>query len=89
MNKHELREPNRPYAEAKSKFMEKYAGNIASLSNYHGGMETFICFSVLCENARAYARGDINEIWAGAGKLNMDELCRDVKMLDSLARYNW
>ena len=89
MNKHDLREPNRVYAEAKENFMKKYDKSIKSLSKYHGGMETFICFEVLCANARAFARGDIKEIWAGAGVLDMKELCSDVKMLDSLATYNW
>ncbi|MFV0516777.1 MAG: hypothetical protein ACK5MV_05220 [Aminipila sp.] len=89
MNKHDLREPNRPYSEAKDKFMKKYDKSIKGLCNYHKGLETFVCFEVLCANARAFARGDIKEIWAGAGVLDMKELCRDVKMLDSLAKYNW
>ncbi|MBE6033886.1 MAG: hypothetical protein E7222_04215 [Clostridiales bacterium] len=89
MNKYDKREPNRVYAEAKERFMRKYDRSIKSLSTYHGGMETFICFEVLCANARAFARGDVGEIWKGAGVLDMNELCADVKMLDSLAQYNW
>lgn len=89
MNKHDLREPNRVYAEAKEKFMLKYDASIKGLSAYHGGMETFICFDVLCSNARAFARGEVSEIYKGAGIIDMKELCRDVKLLDELVKYDW
>lgn len=82
-------EPNRAYAEFKEKFEQKYSKNLRSLSDYHGGLMPYISFSILCENARAFARGDVKEIWPGAGVLNMTGLCADVKMLDSLAKYNW
>lgn len=83
------REPNKAYLEFRNKFMAKYAASINGLSVYHKGIEQHICFAILCENARAYARGENSEIWPGAGKVNMAELCADVKMLDKLAAYKW
>lgn len=83
------REPNKAYAEFRKSMMEKYWENILSFHRYYGGMETFIAFAVLCENARAFARGDVAEIWPGGGKVDMNELVQDVKLLDRLAVYKW
>lgn len=67
----------------KKYMLEKYAANISNFSRYYGGMETFIAFDVLCANARAHARGEVKEIWPGGGSVDMDELIKDVRKLDS------
>jgi hypothetical protein len=67
----------------KAYMMQKYAANIQNLNRYYGGMETFICFEVLCANARAYARGEKKEIWPGGGSVDMGELMKDVAKLDT------
>lgn len=81
------RDPKQAYAEFRNAMMAKYESNIQSLNKYYHGMETFICFDVLCANARAFARGEMKEIWLGAGTVDMPKLIKDVKMLDSLAVY--
>jgi hypothetical protein len=81
------KDPKQAYAEFRKAMMAKYEANIKSLNKYYHGMETFICMDVLCANARAYARGDMKEIWPGAGAVDMLKLVADVKMLDDLAVY--
>lgn len=67
----------------KKYMLEKYAANIQNLNRFYGGMETFICFEVLCANARAYARGEVDQIWPGGGSVDMGELIKDVRKLDT------
>lgn len=84
MNNHEKEQA---FKAKKAEMQKKYDSNIKALNRYYNGMETFICFDVLCANARAYARGEFKEIWPGGGKVDMDELIKDVKELDSFIVY--
>jgi hypothetical protein len=71
----------------KAYMLQKYDANIKNFSRYYNGMETFICFEVLCANARAFSRGENSEIWPGGGSVDMDQLLADVKKLDSFVVY--
>jgi len=81
-------ETNEGYKDHRELMFKKYETNLKSLDKKYT-MEPYLCFAILCENARAFNRGDLKEVLPGGGIVNMNELIADVRQLDQLAGVEW